>query len=187
MTGRSSALCLTLGILLLAASAALLLHNRQEVRQAQRSAELLLAQTCVAETDAAGQEQAAQEAQPEELFAVLSVPALALELPVLPAWSEAELTRAPCRQQGSAEEGGLVIAGHNYASHFGSLSHLSAGDAVTLSAADGAVYRYAVVWVEQVAADDTDTVLAAVEPLVLYTCTYGGQARIAVFCIRDQD
>ena len=41
--------------------------------------------------------------------------------------------------------------------------------------------------VEQVAADDTDTVLAAVEPLVLYTCTYGGQARIAVFCIRDQD
>ena len=187
MTGRSSALCLTLGILLLAASAALLLHNRQEVRQAQRSAELLLAQTCAAETDAAGQEQAAQEAQPEELFAVLSVPALALELPVLPAWSEAELTRAPCRQQGSAEEGGLVIAGHNYASHFGSLSHLSTGDAVTLSAADGAVYRYAVARVEQVAADDTDTVLAAVEPLVLYTCTYGGQARIAVFCIRDQD
>ena len=40
---------------------------------------------------------------------------------------------------------------------------------------------------EQVAADDTDTVLTAVEPLVLYTCTYGGQARIAVFCIRDQD
>ena len=118
---------------------------------------------------------------------MLSVPALALELPVLPAWSEAELTRAPCRQQGSAEKGGLVIAGHNYASHFGSLSHLSAGDAVTLSAADGAVYRYTVVRVEQVAADDTDTVLAAVEPLVLYTCTYGGQARIAVFCIRDQD
>ena len=58
---------------------------------------------------------------------------------------------------------------------------------MTLSTADGAVYRYAVVRVEQVAADDTDTVLAAVEPLVLYTCTYGGQARIAVFCIRDQD
>ena len=184
MTGRASALCLLLGLVLLAFSAALLMHNRQEVRQARQASEQILTRVRAADSADTPPEPAASSSTTEEVFGVLSVPALALELPVLSVWSETGLTEAPCRQQGSASSG-LVIAGHNYASHFGSLSRLASGDAVTLTLPDGAVYRYTVACVRQVAAEDTEAILSAAEPLVLYTCTYGGKARVAVFCERD--
>lgn len=183
MTRRSSILCLLLGMILLAAAGALLLHNRREVQQAQHDAELLLAQVQSAmDAPAADAPQAETAETEEECFGTLSIPALERELPVLAQWSEAGLKKAPCRQQGSPEEGGMVIAGHNYAAHFGGLSRLAPGDAVTLTAMDGTAYHYAVERVTQTAADDTESVLCAGEPLVLYTCTYGGEARIAVFC-----
>ena len=186
MTRRGSFLCLLLGTILLAAAAALLLHNRREVRQAQHDAELLLAQAHAAMDTAASLSGTPETQQPtEECFGTLSIPALERELPVLACWSEAGLKKAPCRQQGSPEEGGMVIAGHNYAAHFGGLSQLAPGDAVTLTAMDGTAYHYAVERVVQTAADDTEAVLNAGEPLVLYTCTYGGEARIAVFCSSD--
>ena len=51
----------------------------------------------------------------------LKIPALHLELPVLSEWSYPLLRKAPCRYAGSAYKGNLVIAAHNYSSHFGQI------------------------------------------------------------------
>ena len=62
-----------------------------------------------------------------EYLGVLTIPALGLELPVQTEWSKANLKVSPCRQCGSTAGGDLVIAAHNYKSHFGRLSRLSEG------------------------------------------------------------
>ncbi len=114
---------------------------------------------------------------------VLRIPALGLELPVMAEWSgdyEA-LKVSPVRQFGSVASGSLVIAGHNYTSHFGGLLHLAAGDEVTFTAVSGKVLRYEVESVETVAPESVDYV-RSLEGLTLYTCTYGGQSRVVVHC-----
>lgn len=114
---------------------------------------------------------------------VLSIPALGLELPVMADWSgdyEA-LKVAPTRQFGSVASGSLVIAGHNYTSHFGGLSRLAAGDEVAFTAVSGTVLRYTVDSVETVEPESVDYV-QSLEGLTLYTCTYGGQSRVLVHC-----
>ena len=56
-------------------------------------------------------------------------------------WDYGRLKMAPCRQFGSAATDDLVIAGHNYINHFGSLGMLKAGDSVTFTGTDGAGQR----------------------------------------------
>lgn len=116
---------------------------------------------------------------------ILSIPDLSLELPVIDGWSYSRLKLAPCRQQGSAATYDLVIAAHNYKSHFGTLKELSPGAAVTFTDMDGAVYSYTVQDVHQVETDAPDEVFSGEYDLVLYTCTYGGKARVAAFCLLD--
>ena len=63
-----------------------------------------------------------------EYIGVLDLPALNLSLPIMSDWDYERLKMAPCRQFGSAATDDLVIAGHNYINHFGSLGMLKAGD-----------------------------------------------------------
>lgn len=74
----------------------------------------------------------------------LSVPKLDLELPVMSDWDYVRLKTAPCRHFGSTKTDDLVIAAHNYQSHFGRLKELEIGDAVTFTDMDGVVIRYEV-------------------------------------------
>ena len=115
----------------------------------------------------------------------LSVPSVGLELPVMAEWDYDRLKIAPCRQFGSSRTDDLVIAAHNYTSHFGRLSRVSAGDEVTFTDMEGIVNAYAVAAFEEV----NPTLVEDIErsghpPPVLYTCTYGGKTRSAVFCTR---
>ena len=61
---------------------------------------------------------------------VLEIPAIDLKLPVLSEWSYPLLKKAPCRYSGSAYLDNLVIAAHNYRTHFGKLKELETGDEV---------------------------------------------------------
>jgi sortase A len=79
-----------------------------------------------------------------------------------------------------------VIAAHNYESHFGQLKELLVGDSVIFTDMDGIVNTYSVVSVEKLIPSEVETVQKSGYDLVLYTCTKGGQARIAVFCDRNQ-
>lgn len=116
----------------------------------------------------------------------LSLPTLGLDLPIMASWDgdyEA-LKVAPCRQFGTAADGDLVIAGHNYTSHFGGLRGLAVGDAVTFVDVEGHAYLYEVAPTEVVAPDAVDYVRASSWDLTLYTCTYGGGQRVVVRCKR---
>lgn len=114
----------------------------------------------------------------------LSIPELELELPIMETWSEDRLHIAPCLQSGSPLTDDAVIAGHNYKTHFRPLHHVEAGMEVTFTDMSGYAIAYTVTEVEIVVPTDVSRVLSSDHDLVLYTCTSGGQSRIAAFCDR---
>lgn len=119
-----------------------------------------------------------------EYIGVLDLPARNLSLPIMSDWDYERLKMAPCRQFGSAATDDLVIAGHNYINHFGSLGMLKAGDSVTFTGTDGAVNTYVVSETATISPAETEKVTESGYPLVLYTCTYGRQSRIVIYCSR---
>ena len=188
MPKKSGVILISLGAVLILAALLLFLHNRNEDAQAGQEAETLLedVRSAIAENTAPEQP---QEPSAEEVVyeyaGVISIPAISRELPVIQTWSYPALKTAPCRQFGSAAGGDLVIAAHNYKSHFGYLDRLQSGDAVTFTDMDGTVYEYTVAELRQLEpekVEDVDAVFNDGYPLVLYTCTPGGKARVAAFC-----
>ena len=187
MPKKSGVILISLGAVLILAALLLLLYNRSEDRRAGQEAESLLED--VRSSMAANADPDPQEEPVEEITydyaGVIAIPNLSLELPVIDQWSYARLKVAPCRQSGAAADGDLVIAAHNYKSHFGYLDRLEPGASVIFTDMEGTVYRYAVEGIRQLApedAEDVSSVFSSEYPLVLYTCTPGGKARVAVFC-----
>lgn len=111
----------------------------------------------------------------------LSLPTLRLNLPIMSGWSYAQLKLAPCRQFGAVETHNLVIAAHNYRSHFGHLAQLKIGDPVQFMDTKGTIF-YTVAAIKILSPQAVDAVQNSGYPLVLYTCTLHGKARVAVFC-----
>ena len=113
---------------------------------------------------------------------LLEVPDLDLSLPVMSQWSYDNLRLSPCRYSGSAYSGGLVIAGHNYRTHFGPLDRLSPGAAVVFTDADGNRFTYEVSETEVLQPSDVPILMDDQWDLTLFTCTLDGQARFTVRC-----
>jgi sortase A len=105
-------------------------------------------------------------------------------LPVARDWNYERLKRSPCRYSGSIEDDTTVIAAHNYRRHFGSIGRLSRGDALTFTDAAGRESRYAVAEIETLKATEVEDMTESGYDLTLFTCTYGGAARVAVRCDR---
>ena len=120
-----------------------------------------------------------------EYVGYVEIPILGLKLPVMSEWDDTRLKVAPCRQFGSSRTDDLVIAAHNYESHFGRLKDLSAGDTVTFTDMEGIVNTYCVEKIETLNPNEVDAVQNSGYDLVLYTCTKGGQTRVTVFCDRE--
>ena len=114
---------------------------------------------------------------------LLEIPALERTLPVLSEWSEANAKTAPCRYQGSLYQGDLIIAGHNYRSHFGPLQRLAPGDFVYFTDGEGEKYTFVVDTLETVPGTDFEGMESGEWDLTLFTCTWGGQSRLAVRCL----
>lgn len=112
----------------------------------------------------------------------LTVPKLNLELPVMSQWDYDRLRIAPCRVHGTLKTGDLVIAAHNYDSHFGRISRLVPGDEVLFTDMDGVLHRFQVADMEVLEMSDLEGMYAGEYPLTLFTCTYGGKQRIAIRC-----
>ena len=127
-------------------------------------------------------------AMPEEnidgrsYIGVLDIPALELSLPIISEWSYDALQIAPCRYSGSAYLDNLVIAGHNYRSHFASLPQLQPGDTVTFTDMDGNVFSYEVSSLETLSPYAVSDMTSGDWDLTLFTCTVGGQSRLAIRC-----
>ena len=115
---------------------------------------------------------------------ILTIPSLELELPVASVWSYPALQLAPCRFTGSAYTDDLVIAGHNYTSHFADLHSLQQGDILSFTDVDGNVFAYRVAETEILGENDVEEMTGSGYALTLFSCTVGGQYRVTVRCER---
>lgn len=115
---------------------------------------------------------------------VLTIPSLGKILPIQSDWSMSQLKRSPCRYSGSVAEGELVIAGHNYKKHFSGLATLKQGDSIVFTDLEGNQIFYEVREIYTVAATDINGMVNSGYDLSLFTCNYGGKARVTVRCDR---
>lgn len=193
------------GLLLIAAALALAAYNVIDAQRAARSAaqalEALSQTTAVsaAEPEEASADNApAYLADPEMPMPTVSfdgndyigrvdIPSLGLSLPVISEWSYPRLKIAPCRYTGSAYLDNLIIAAHNYSSHFGNLNRLNTGDTVTFTDVDGNQFTYAVSLIEDLPGTAIEEMQAGEWDLTLFTCTLGGRSRVTVRCERTAD
>ena len=113
---------------------------------------------------------------------VLAVPVLGLELPVIQEWNYPNLRVAPCRYVGSVYTNDLVLAAHNYISHFGNLKRLHPGDIVTFTDVEGNKFHYEVEVLETLESTAVEEMTSGIWDLSLFTCTVGGQLRVTVRC-----
>lgn len=111
---------------------------------------------------------------------MLQIPALGLELPVAAECSSRNLKLSPCRYEGSAYEKNLIIAGHNYRSHFAKLKMLGQGDRLVFVDADGNGLVYEIVAVEDINGKNVEQMKSGQWDLTLFTCTTSGKSRFTV-------
>ena len=67
-----------------------------------------------------------------------------------------EAQESPCRYSGSAYLKNMIIAGHNYRTHFSGIKRLNTGDSVVFTDADGNVFSYEVAEIETVGGYDIE-------------------------------
>lgn len=198
----------TLGAVLIMSALLLFMYNRYEDFTAGQKAELLLddIQSVIAEnvqstsaqtkgekdSDKSAEQPMVPESLPAEMpeamidgydyIGYLTIPDLEMDLPVMADWDYDRLNIAPCRHFGSSRTDDLVIAAHNYISHFGSLSKMKAGSEIYFTDMDGIKNHYRLVSEPEVfAANAVDEVKNSGYDLVLYTCTPGGLTRVVAF------
>ena len=198
MPKKTGIAIIAVGAALILSALLLLLYNRYEDAHAGQEAESLLAsveetisaQTMDVPTAAAPSPTPLDPEMPVvmldgyEYVGYVEIPTLGLKLPVMAEWDYTRLQIAPCRQFGSSRTDNLVIAAHNYDTHFGKLKELSKGDTVIFTDMEGIVRTYCIEKLETLSPDAVDTVLNSGYDLVLYTCTKGGKTRVTVFCDR---
>lgn len=210
MPKKAGIVFIVAGAVLMISALLLFLSNRTEEETAGQQSETLLAQvqSLISErmeptepteplTSAAAQNETEPLPElPEEMPVVelggyeyigyLTIPDLGLELPVMAEWDYEKLKLSPCRQFGSTVTEDLVIAAHNYITHFAKLYTLKPGAAIYFTDMNGKIHTYAAARIERLAPTEVETVQHSGYALVLYTCTYGGDNRTVVFCNRTQ-
>ncbi len=205
MRKRAGKIMMSIGAVLLMSALLLFIYNKQEDKHAGQEAEFLLG--CVKEkieqsgggkikvtAPKTGHMEESEAVIVPEMTVVeiegygyigyLTIVDLQLELPVMAEWDYDRLKIAPCRQFGATGSDDLVLAAHNYKSHFGELSQLKKGAEICFTDMDGNVNYYRLVKLETLEPNEVDAVLKSEYDLVLYTCTPGGATRVVAFCER---
>ena len=196
-------LSITIGLLLIAAALFLVSYNlydelraEQAARQAVNKLEASTNQEPLASDErtvipdyvlSPNMEMPVETINGIDFIGVLRIPTLELELPVISEWNYPNLKSAPCRYSGSAYLNNLIICGHNYASHFGSLKTLSEGDIATFTDIDGNVFIYKMVERETLNPTDIEGMESGNWDLTLFTCTVGGQSRVTIRFELEED
>ena len=116
----------------------------------------------------------------------LEIPAYGLELPVIADWSYPMLKISPCRYFGSVYTDNMIIAAHNFVSHFGNLKYLVQGDSVYFTDMDGNRFSYEVAVCEILQPMAEREMKSGSWDLTLFTCTIGGASRVTVRCVRSK-
>jgi len=122
-----------------------------------------------------------------DYIGIVEIPACSIELPIIANWSYPALKVAPCRFEGSVYTGDLILAGHDYKSHFRGLRDLAGGEKVLFTDMDGNVFSFTVTETETISGSDMEGLQAGTWDLTLFTCTADGASRIVVRCETNTD
>ena len=77
----------------------------------------------------------------------------------------------------------MIIAGHNYHSHFGNLKYLTPGDLILFTDMAGNTFSYKVTETQVLDGTAVDEMESGDWDMTLFTCTLGGASRVAVRCV----
>lgn len=127
--------------------------------------------------------------QPDyDTVGVLTITQLGLELPILSECTGSLLKVSVCKYQGAAQDKPerLIVAGHNYKSHFGNLAKLTLGSKVRFTNHDGIEYSYTVAEITEIFGNDHQTLGRGEWDITLFTCNSDGSRRILVRCQEEQ-
>lgn len=194
-------LLMSSGVLLLLLAAGLSVYNMVDSDRADRISvhvtdQLVTAIPPQAETDGATQPDHVAHPDKEmptilvdnqRYIGYLEIPDLNLRLPIAAGeFRLKQLLKTPALYTGSVYQNTMVIAAHNYKSHFGRLNQLDVGAPILFTDAEGNVFRYTVGWSETIAPSDRDQMVTEGEwDLTLFTCTYNGKRRFTLRCVAD--
>lgn len=190
-----------IGIVLMLSAAGLAVYNHFDEKRAGESAQVVLQQMeigtpltseAVGETVIPDYVLAPEMPMPTKTISnypylgKIEIESLQLSLPVIADWSMDALREAPCCYAGSVYTDNMIIAGHNYKTHFGPLKNIALGSPVVFTDLDGNVFQYTAVDIEVLEDTAIEAMVSGDWDLTLFTCTVGGQARVAVRCEKAQ-
>lgn len=127
------------------------------------------------------------EADGFSFAAVIEIPVLDLILPVCSEFSMDTLKYYPCVYSGTVNENNIIIAAHNYESHFGNIKSLQSGDEVILTDAAGNRIIYQVTETEVISGERADDMTGGSWDMTLFSCNLSGKSRITVRLIRKNN
>lgn len=190
------ALLILLGLIMAFSGAALYARYDRQANVAEQNAEILLRSLSrtVEERRLKGVEAEAPEGQMPQimlegqaLIGILEAEMAGIRLPIIESWSYEKLQYSPCRYSGSLEEGNLILLGHNYHRHLGSLGKLKGGDVVTFTDISGKVHTFRVADAEVLKPTQVEELQSNPYPLAIFTCTDAGMSRYVVYCERSEE
>lgn len=199
---KKGSVMMFIGFLLLAAALFLTAYNIYDAKRAEDAADAVIselrpqieenADTLPGQEDTISaeaflnpdREMPAIEINDYRYVGILEIPALGLSLPIMEEWDYSRLKISPCVYEGSVYQDNMIIAGHNYAKHFSPIKNLPVGTTILFTDVENHVFEYQIGWIDVLAGDAVEEMSSGDWDLTLFTCTYGGNARYAVRCIR---
>lgn len=203
--------CFAIGTTLLIAALFLILHNVKEDKQGGERARSVISElkeeipeyvpvTTMSTTEDDFYEELSENNVIPEMplleidgnmyVGYIEIPDIEIELPVMSEWSYEGLKISPCRYKGNVYADNMVIAAHNYKSHFGSIKELQIGAEIKFTDVSGKITVYSVTDIEQLsgtAIEQMEFGAADEWDITLFTCTIGGQSRVTVRAVRTEE
>ena len=187
---RSSKLFIAAGLLLIFASAALLLTSQMGARRAlvdnaqivETLHQLLPPTTPGIMESRSDLSMPVLEISDEDYAALVDIPALGVTLPVANTWDKHQVSRHPCRFYGSAYDGTLIIGGADQPGQFANFKQLSLDDKVTVTDMTGAIFTYAVSEIEWRTSASAEVLMDSDTELTLFVRNAYGTDYILLRC-----
>lgn len=168
-----------IGIILISYSALSIIKNNIDDINAGKSSEEALA---ILETTSIDSNKEQKQEINSKYAGILSIPSLDLKLPILKKYTNKNLNISPCIYSGSISTKDLVICGHSYKSHFGSLKQLSPNDIIIFEDTLGNTYAYKVMEIDILSPTDIKKMIDSEYDLTIFTCTKDGTNRVTIRC-----
>ena len=178
---------IVIGVILIFTAAYIVKHNFDENAQAGASSDALLDGVIQQMPDRAlpGDFKGPMpivDVEGRSFIGTVQIPSLGLLLPIQDEWSNDNAKVSVCRYKGSAYDNDLIVCGHNYVEHFGTLNELQTGEEVIVTDMNGISFHYVVANIETLGAYDVEEMESGGWDFTMFTCTIGGSNRVTVRC-----